>query len=75
MHISWQIEQPRSELVLVWNESGGPPVQPPTRKGFGSRLIEKSLAAELGGEVTLAYTPGGVICTIRAPLGDVVLGE
>ena len=55
-------------LHLRWAESGGPPVNPPTRKGFGSRMIERALAQELGGEVRVSYEPSGVICAIDAPL-------
>ena len=55
-------------LCLTWTERGGPAVQPPTHKGFGSRLIERGLAAELGGSVRLDYRPEGVVCTIEAPL-------
>jgi PAS domain S-box-containing protein len=51
---------------LCWTESGGPPVQPPTRKGFGSVLIEKIMATELQGEVDLRYEPTGVVCTLTA---------
>ena len=54
-------------LVLHWREQGGPPVSPPTRKGFGSRVIERGLAYELGGKVNLEYQPDGVVCTIDIP--------
>ena len=40
----------KPDFVLVWQESGGPIVKPPTRQGFGSRMIERGLAMELGGE-------------------------
>jgi len=48
-------------------ESGGPPVKPPERKGFGSVLIERALQRELGG-VEYAFDPGGVICTLELKL-------
>jgi PAS domain S-box-containing protein len=57
-------------LRLVWTESGGPAVAPPTRQGFGSRLIERSLSAELDASVRLAYPPEGATCTIELPLGE-----
>jgi two-component sensor histidine kinase len=53
---------------MEWLEQGGPVVMPPSRKGFGSRLVERGLAAELGGSVQLAYPESGVVCTINAPL-------
>jgi hypothetical protein len=43
-------------------------VRPPTRAGFGTRLIERGLAADLNGEVNIAYPVDGVVCTIRARL-------
>ena len=55
-------------LQLTWEESDGPPVSPPTRQGFGTRLITGGLARELGGEVRLSYAPKGVICEIEAEL-------
>ena len=55
------------DLDIVWRESGGPAVQTPTRRGFGSRLLERGIAAELRGEVKLDFAPAGLICTIRAP--------
>ena len=53
---------------LRWQESGGPPVMPPGRKGFGSRLIECGLAQELDGEVHLNYEPEGVVCQMVMPV-------
>jgi two-component system CheB/CheR fusion protein len=55
-------------LRLQWTERGGPAVTPPTRRGFGTRLINEGLAFELGGEVTLAFEPEGVTCRIDVPL-------
>lgn len=58
-------------LRLVWRELDGPPVTPPTRRGFGSRLVSEGLAFELDGEVVLEFAPQGVVCTIDIPLpGD-----
>jgi two-component sensor histidine kinase len=55
-------------LALSWRERGGPLVSPPERKGFGMRLIERGLAAELRGEVRVDYDPQGLACTLTAPL-------
>jgi two-component sensor histidine kinase len=64
--LHWQIKAADGEqrLHVVWSEQGGPPVTPPTRKGFGTRLIERGLAAELGGSVQLSYPVNGVTCII-----------
>ena len=55
-------------LAMTWTESGGPPVAIPTRRGFGSRLIERGLSGAVGGETHTTYAPEGVICRILAPL-------
>lgn len=55
-------------LHLVWRETGGPMVQPPTGRGFGTRFIEQALAQDLEGEVTIDFRPEGLVCTIDAPL-------
>ncbi len=69
VEIAWTVRrEAETHLHLRWAESGGPPVTKPTRTGFGSRLIERSLARELAGEVTLSYEPTGVVCTIDAPV-------
>ncbi len=53
---------------LEWRESGGPAVRVPSRQGFGTRLIQRGLAQDLGGEVKIEFAPSGVICTLEAPL-------
>ncbi|MDQ4135944.1 MAG: PAS domain-containing protein [Pseudomonadota bacterium] len=55
-------------LHLTWEERGGPPVTPPKRRGFGTRLIERSLAQDLNGRVVIAFEPTGLICTVDAAL-------
>lgn len=57
-------------LHLEWRESGGPAVEGPTHRGFGSRMIERGLAAELGGTVTLEFARSGLRCIIDAPLPE-----
>ncbi|TIT34465.1 MAG: PAS domain S-box protein [Mesorhizobium sp.] len=68
--IIWRLEGEGQDrrLTLRWEESGGPPASTPKRKGFGSRLIEKALAAELHGNVNVAYKSSGVVCIIDAPM-------
>ena len=62
-------EEPR--ICLTWCEQGGPPVlAPPTRRGVGSRLLERSFAAEIGGAVKLSYEPTGLVCRLEAPLAS-----
>jgi PAS domain S-box-containing protein len=59
-----------ARLSLVWEEQGGPEVTVPTRRGFGTRMIERGLAAELGGSVTIDFCPAGLVCTVDAPLPE-----
>ncbi len=67
--IGWTVEAtPKGDrLRFDWREKDGPPVALPSRRGFGSRVIEQGLAYELGGTVHLDYQPGGVVCTIDIP--------
>lgn len=55
-------------LDLEWREQDGPEVSVPTRRGFGSRLIERSLKEQLGGSARLDFAPSGLVCHIRLPL-------
>ena len=63
--IAWGADAER-RLWLRWRESGGPPVAAPTRRGFGARLIQDILAAELDGEVALNFEAAGLVCEVSA---------
>jgi len=71
--ISWEKIGTRAapRLSLVWIERGGPEVVVPAKRGFGTRMIERGLAAELGGTVKIAFEPGGLVCVVDAPLPEV----
>jgi two-component sensor histidine kinase len=56
----------RTRLHVRWEEAGGPTVRPPGRRGFGSRLLERALAHDLDGDVTLEFAETGVVCTLEA---------
>ena len=62
-------------LVVHWREEGGPPVQPPARRGFGSELIQRQLRHDLRGSVELDYAPEGLRATISVPLEPRPLGR
>ena len=68
--VSWSRDETGTHpaFVFVWREQGGPPVVAPSREGFGTRVITKSLADDFGGTVTLDYAPAGFVCTLAAPL-------
>jgi PAS domain S-box-containing protein len=70
--IEWSQSEPRPdgtrELVWRWREAGGPPVTPPTRRGFGSFLIQRVLASDFGGDVQIDYSPTGLECVLTASL-------
>ena len=54
------------DILLVWAETGGPPItETPVLKGFGSRLIERSISSQFGGEMVYDWQEAGLVCTIR----------
>ena len=61
----------RPMLRIEWIEQGGPAVVEPTRRGFGSKLIEGSIPSDLSGIATLVYDPAGLRCAIAVPLDAV----
>jgi two-component sensor histidine kinase/PAS domain-containing protein len=65
--VSWQVEDVELDrrLTLRWSEHGGPTVQEPQRSGFGSKLIERSVAGEREGRVTVDYAQAGLVCVLR----------
>ncbi|HXC55098.1 MAG TPA: MEDS domain-containing protein [Rhizomicrobium sp.] len=64
--LKWHVH--RGTLHLDWEESGGPRVVEPTRKGFGSRLLEQLVAGDLGGHTKLDYAVSGVRCNIAVSI-------
>jgi PAS domain S-box-containing protein len=73
--VRWAVsEQDAPHLQIVWTETGGPKVAAPSRKGFGSRLIERGLAGQLSGEALIDFRETGVVCRIMAPL-DAITGS
>ena len=67
IEITWTIDEPNQRLKLSWTEKDGPPVHAPTRRSFGTRLIE-TLGKQLSGEVHLSYAPTGFVYTLDVPL-------
>jgi PAS domain S-box-containing protein len=74
--ITWTVidAEGGSRLRFRWEERGGPPVTPPTRSGFGTRLIARSLVHGFGGSAQLTYPPEGAVLTFEAPLEAVIAG-
>jgi len=72
VRLDWEItnEKAKPELRLIWAEAGGPHVVAPVKRGFGSRLIERSARDQLGGEATVDFLPRGVVYTITCSLED-----
>lgn len=70
VEIGWTIDELKQRLHLVWTESGGPAVKPPTRQSFGTRMM-KSLGQQLSGEVQLVYEPSGFMYSLDVPLASV----
>jgi PAS domain S-box-containing protein len=75
--VSWDVSGPvgAETFRLAWVESGGPPVSPPTHQGFGTKLIERGLAGQLGAEVRLTYAAGGASCVLETPLARLQDGD
>jgi two-component sensor histidine kinase len=69
IYLEWSVhgEGKDQRAYLTWRELGGPPVFEPTSKGFGSRLIEQSVVAQLGGRARIDFAPAGVVCMLEFP--------
>jgi two-component sensor histidine kinase len=67
VQIEWTIDDKSQRLQLIWSEKGGPLVEAPTRRSFGTRVIG-ALGQQLSGKVQLAYPPAGFVYTLDVPL-------
>ena len=75
--LAWTVaaEGGRSLFRLTWREKDGPPVVPPERRGFGSRLIERVLPADFGGDVRIDFAQRGVSCVLITPIENLQSGS
>ena len=69
------VEDAGRTVRVVWRETGGQSVALPDQTGFGTRLLKRGVAAELGGSVQLDYRPRGLVCTILAPVSVKIAPE
>jgi light-regulated signal transduction histidine kinase (bacteriophytochrome)/CheY-like chemotaxis protein len=72
VEVVWKLD-PASSLVIDWKESGGPPVQPPSRRGFGTTIIERSVPFDLKGEAEVRFDLLGVQARFVIPANYVQL--
>lgn len=66
--VAWERLEGPERVRITWRESGGPPVVPPARRGFGTVLINRVLPPDDGCGVEIQFAPEGVVCTITAPV-------
>jgi len=72
VEVTWNVSgtEPNRLLTLTWTERGGGAVSEPSEDGFGTEVLTRTLAYELGAEATFAFEPDGLRCTIRFPLSE-----
>jgi PAS domain S-box-containing protein len=66
VHVEW-LRAANGRLVIRWTETGGPLVEPPTRQGFGSSLMEGMIRSQLKGEIRFDWRAEGFACEISIP--------
>jgi PAS domain S-box-containing protein len=74
IEVRWELDDgdKPTDILVGWRESGGPAVSPPTGGGFGSRLLERAIAHELGGQTQVDFAEAGVAYRLRLPLSSKV---
>jgi two-component sensor histidine kinase len=70
VEITWTVDEEKQRLRLTWTERGGPAVELPKRRSFGTRMME-SLGQQLNGHVRLAYEPSGFVYALDVPLRSI----
>ncbi|MCT7378294.1 chemotaxis protein CheB [Chelativorans salis] len=72
LQVSWRLDNGENgqRVRLKWVETGGPPVNPPSHKGFGTSLIERSASHELGGDTKVEFREDGFLCEVSFPRRD-----
>jgi PAS domain S-box-containing protein len=73
LFIKWETEADR--LILTWEEKGGPAVQKPISRGFGTRSVIASIETQLGGQAEFDWLSEGLICRLSVPLKPLLARE
>ena len=70
--LHWTVDDSKGPAILTieWKEQGGPPVTPPVRQGFGTRLIGTGIARRLGGTAECRFEADGFHWSLTAPLAE-----
>jgi two-component sensor histidine kinase len=66
LRVEWS--RGETQLVIRWSEAGGPPVKAPGRQGFGTRVFDGVVKAELKGTLQFEWKPDGLACEMCIPL-------
>jgi PAS domain S-box-containing protein len=69
VRIEW-LHAANGKLVMLWTETDGPPVKAPKHKGFGTRMLDRTIRGQLNGDLRLDWRPEGLVCEIQAPYED-----
>jgi PAS domain S-box-containing protein len=75
VRVSWSRDSVGSGLRLDWVESGGPPVLPPQRSGFGTAILDATVRRQIGGDVERCWDPAGLRCSIHVPIQQIQAGQ
>ncbi|MEJ8309093.1 sensor histidine kinase [Agrobacterium larrymoorei] len=72
--LTWKLNEAaeRPTLDLTWKETGGPEVFQPSRRGFGSRMIDKALSSYLGGTSRIDFNSDGLVFSLSAPVANLI---
>lgn len=68
--VTWAADTNCQHVSLRWEEKGGPSPKPPTRQGFGTRLIQSAVPGKLGSPIKLRFEPSGLVCDLRLSLAE-----
>lgn len=73
LSVSWRLDD--AEMHIAWEEECVTPIAKPTRKGFGSKVIEASVKSQLGGQIERTWRESGLACRLRLPTSHFTLRE
>jgi two-component sensor histidine kinase/CheY-like chemotaxis protein len=65
VEVRWQLKE--GMIRLTWRENGGPTVEKPSKRGFGTKIIDASINARNGGSAEFEWRPEGLICELTWP--------